>query len=501
MACYLSGGIQMGFSRSQRATKWAAAATTAALAMALAYPATMAAGAVRAGLGDILTAATGTAASAASPGCAWPVESTATTANVAAPDPFAAYWLTPFSTSSSESISISGSFPTSRFMSFAVYNDSFQLFTNTVNGKKVSSYLSSYQIVPNQGTGNPWRSGHVRKGQQFTVRLKPTVTAAQQRSENAIPTIDQQAPAGTSGPSGVAYLVFRAYVPAGGVAAVQLPSITVKEAGRNTTLQHCSTQSGAVSEAISDQHTTSASMLAVLNGLRDDGVAMSCSTRCTDPELQYFGPSADSEAGLFPDPADRYVEMRFTPKPGYVVVTHGMAPTSPVTAGHGSPGDTIGAHPVAWVKPKFQVLSWSIANYVGTKPYPVAEAAKGANVQVGGTPDYLTTLQNGYYTVVSSPATDKPSAKSLKANAATWIPTSAVYSTTPEFQLLRNVLPQRSRYPEGFAFVKPPANPSDIVTPAKLRQRMGAYYPQIAQCSLGAFEAGGWAGCVANSRI
>jgi hypothetical protein len=500
MACYLSGGIQMGFSRSQRATKCAAAATTAALAMALVYPAAMAAGAVGADLGDILTAATGAIGSATSPGCAWPVKSTATTANVAAPDPFAAYWLTPFSTSSSESITISGSFPTSRFMSFAVYNDSFQLFTNTVNGKKVSSYLSSYQIAPNQGTGNPWRSGHVRKGQQFTVRLKPTVTAAQQRSENAIPTMDQHAPAGTSGPSGVGYLVFRAYVPAGGDAAVQLPSITVKEAGRSITLQRCSSQSGTTSETVSDQHTTSASTLAVLNGLRDDGVAMSCSTRCTDPELQYFGPSADSEAGLFPDPADGYVEMRFTPKPGYVVVTHGMAPTSPVTAGHGSPGDTIGAHPVAWVRPKFQVLSWSVANYIAALPYPVAEAAQGANVQVGATPDYLTTLQNGYYTVVSSPATDKPSAKSLKANAATWIPTSAVYSTTPEFQLLRNVLPQHSLYSEAFAFLKPPANPSDIISSAQVKKQMGAYYPQAAQCPIATFESGGWTACLAASR-
>jgi hypothetical protein len=496
MACYLSGGIQMGFSRSQRATRCAAVAATAALAVALAYPAAAAAGA---GLGDIMTAAT-SAASIASPGCAWPVESTASTANVAAPDPFAAYWLTPFSTSSSESITVSGPFPTSRFMSFAVYNDSFQLFTNTVNGKKVSSYLSGYQIVPNQGTGNPWRSGHVRKGQQFTVHLLPTVTAKQQRSENAIPMIDQQAPAGTSGPSGVGYLVFRAYVPAGGDAAVRLPSVTVTEGGRSTTLAHCSAVNGTTSEAVSDQHITSASTLALLRSLRDDGVAMSCSSRCTDPELQYFGPSADSEAGLFPDPADGYIEMRFTPKPGYVVVTHGMAPTSPVSAGHGSPGDTIGAHPVAWVKPKFQVLSWSVANYVGTKPYPVTEASQGANVEFGGTPDYLTTLQNGYYTVVSSPATDKPSAKSLKANGATWIPTSAVYSTTPEFQLLRNVLPQQSRYAEGFGFIKPPANPSDIIPSATVKKQMGAYYPQTAQCPIATFESGGWTACLAASR-
>jgi len=101
----------MVFSRSQRAAKCTAAATTAALAASLAYPAAAAAGAVRADLGDILTTATGAVASATSPGCAWPVESTATTANVAAPDPFAAYWLTPFSTSNSESMTISGSFP------------------------------------------------------------------------------------------------------------------------------------------------------------------------------------------------------------------------------------------------------------------------------------------------------------------------------------------------------------------------------------------------------
>jgi len=499
MACYLSGGIQMGFSRSQRATK-CAAATTVALAMALVYPATMAARAVGADLGDILTATTGAVASSASPGCAWPVESTATSANVAAPDPFAVYWLTPISTSSSESITIRGSFPTSRFMSFAVYNSSFQVFANTVHSKRVSSYLSGYQLAPDQGTSNPWHTGRVRKGQRFTVHLMPVVTAARQRSENAIPTIDQQAPAGTSGPSGVGYVVFRAYLPSGGDATVQLPSITVTEDGISTTLPRCSAQSGTTSEAVSDQRTASVSTLAVRSGLRDDGVAMSCTTGCPAPELQYFGPSADSEAGLFPDPVNGYIEMRFTPKPGYVIVTRGKAPTSPVTAGHGSPGNSIGAHPVSWIKPKFQVLSWSIANYLAALPYPVVKTGQGGAAQFGGTPDYLTTLQDGYYTVVSSLPSDKPSAASLKANAATWIPMSASNSATPEFQLLRNVLPQQSRYPEGFAFIKPPANPSDIIPPAKVRQQMAAYYPQTAQCPVGTFETDGWAGCLAATR-
>jgi hypothetical protein len=488
----------MTFSWSRRATKYAVAATTAALAAALVYPAATAVGA---GLGGITATTAAVVAPVTSPGCAWPVESTPTTANVAAPDPFATYWLTPFIANRSESITINGSFPTSRFMSFAVYNDSFQLFTNIVNGKKVSSYLPGFQMAPNQGAGNPFRTGRVRKGkQQFTVHLMPTVTARQQRSENAIPTVDQQEPAGTSGPTGVGYVVFRTYLPAGGNAAVRLPVITVTQGGRSTRLSRCTTQSGT-SEAVSDQRSTSTSTLAVLNGLRDDGVAMSCAASCAAPALQYFGPSADSETGLFPDPANGYIEMRFTPKPGYVVVTHGEAPTSPVTAGHGSPGNTIGAHPVSWTKPKYQVLYWSIANYLAKKPYPVVPASQGTNTQFGGTPDYLTTVQGGYYTIVSALPSDKPSARSLKANAATWIPTSSSNSTAPEFQLLRNVLPQRSRYPEAFAFIKPPVNPSDIIIPAKVRQQMGAYYPQTAQCSVAAFEAGGWAGCLANSRI
>jgi hypothetical protein len=228
---------------------------------------------------------------------------------------------------------------------------------------------------------------------------------------------------------------------------------------------------------------------------------MSCATGCAAPQLQYFGPSADSEAGIFPDPASGYIEMSFTPKRGYVIVTHGKAPASPTTAGHGSPGDTIGAHPVSLTKPKFQVLYWSIANYLGSKPYPVVETSQGAKSEFGATPDYLTAVKGGYYTVVSSLPSNKPSAASLKASGATWIPMSASTPATPEFQLLRNVLPQQSRYPDGFAFIKPPANPSDIITPTKVRQQMGAYYPQTAQCSVAAFEAGGWAGCVANSRI
>ncbi len=140
------------------------------------------------------TASTGSRAAGAFPGCAWPVETTPATANVAAPDPYATYWTTPFRASPHDSITITGVYPTSRFMSFAVYNDSFQLFSNTVHGKSVPSDLSDYQINANRGSRNPWRTGRVSRHRAFTVRLRPHVTAGRQHTANAIPMIDQNPP-------------------------------------------------------------------------------------------------------------------------------------------------------------------------------------------------------------------------------------------------------------------------------------------------------------------
>ena len=464
--------------RRGRTVMGAAGAVTAAMVLGMSSPSS----AARTGTHGGTASRPAAQVTPALPDCAWPVETTPTTSNVAAPDPFATYWTTPFLASRHDSITIRGSYPTSRFMSFAVYNDSFQLFTNIVHGKSVASDLTDYQITANRGSRNPWRSGRVGRHVAFTVRLRPTVTAAQQHSENAIPMIDQNPPASPSGPRGVGYVIFRTYVPAGGNTKVQLPAITVTRGRRSTTLPPCPRGP----QSPESNHAASAAVLTarVLTAGSAD-----------PPELQYFGPSAASQGGLFPNPVNAYLLMEFTPRQGYVVVTHGRAPTSPTEAGRGVPGDSIGAYPVRWIRPKFQVRYWSIANYLNAPPYPVVENGQGSHEVFGGTADYLTTLRHGYYTVVSSLPADKPSRKSLRANAATWIPTSAAQPTAPEFQLLRNMLSQQRLYPEGFTFIPPPASPSDSIPPATVQQHMGAYYPQTAQCTVLTFEISGWAGC------
>ena len=432
------------------------------------------------------------------PGCSWPIETTPTSANFAAPDPYATYWTTPFLAGPGYSVTIKGSFPTTRFMSFVVYNDSFTYFTNTVQGKSVPSDLSDYQITPDRGSENPWRTGKVGKRIKFTIRIVPRATAAQQKSENAIPMIDQDPPANPAGPPGVGYVIFRAYIPSGGNTAVRLPAIAITHDGQRTTLPQC-TRSAVAAEKKIPALARVLSALKTMHGSRLGNTPRSCTSGCAAPELQYFGPSAAATAGLFPNPVNGYISMSFTPKKGYVVVTHGKAASSPTDAGSGTPGDSIGAYPVSWVHPKYQVRYWSIANYLAKSPDPVVEIGHGSKAIFGGTADYLTTLKDGYYTVISSLPSDKPSASSLKANAGTWIPMSASHPTTPEFQLLRNMLSQQSLYPEGFVFISPPANPSDSIPPATVQQQMGAYYPQTAECTVQTFETQGWSGCLAAS--
>ena len=433
------------------------------------------------------------------PGCSWPLETTPTKANLAAPDAYATYWTTPFFAGPGDSVIIRGTYPTSRFMSFVVYNDSFQDFTNTVGGKSVASDLTDYQIAPDRGSRNPWRTRRVRRRPNFTVRILPGATAAQQRHENAIPMIDQNAPADPQGPPGIGYVIFRTYIPSGGNTTVQLPAMTVTHNGRSATLHQCTPATLPVQKR---RIAALAKVLSVLKKIHSGDLSTtppSCTSGCDDPSLQYFGPSAATKAGLFPNPVNGYLEMNFTPAPGYVVVTHGEAPSSPTDVGSGTPGDSVGAHPVPWLRPKFQVRYWSVSNYVAAKPYPLVKVGRGAKVIFGGTPDYLTTLKDGYYTVVSSLPSDKPSASSLEAYAATWIPTSPRNPTAPEFQLLRNMLSQQSLYPEGFAFISPPASSSDIIPAATVQGQMGAYYPQTAQCTVQTFETGGWTGCLAAS--
>ena len=87
-------------------------------------------------------------------------------------------------------ITLSGRYPESRYMSFAVYDENGTSFT--ANG--VSSSLTDYQIMPDPGSVNPWQQV-ARPGGAFTVTLQGDVTP---NLANALPIAPNASSAGTT---------------------------------------------------------------------------------------------------------------------------------------------------------------------------------------------------------------------------------------------------------------------------------------------------------------
>jgi hypothetical protein len=465
------------------------------------------------------------------PFCAWPVESTPALANEAGPDPNATYWTTPFKTSSGfTSLTIEGRYPTARFASFTVYDNGGDTFTQTVNGKTVTSALADYRILPDAGSVNPWRVATVPPGRRttFTVRLRRHVTLFAQQHHNALPMVDTgPPPAKPVAPSDIGFVTFRTYIPSGGNTTVALPKIIVNRrvsvpsphrapafTGRaytaatkatHTVLPTCNATRIAhavkVSKALKKlvgriQHapsTTDQVTACTING--QPRYTNGCA-----PSLQWVQASSAQIGALFPNPSNAYISMSFHPAPGTVVVTRGRMPTSPKAAGHGALGDSIGAVPVNWTASPlpYQVRYWSVNNYLIKEPYPVVTEGAGPNRTYGGTADYQTAVDgSGRYTVVSSLPADKPTASTLAANTATWIAMQGDQPNVAETQWMRNML---SNYPNAIQNIPPASSPTEYVTGPIVAQTMGAYYPRSAQCSTATFATGGADACFAAAR-
>ena len=99
------------------------------------------------------------------PGCAWPVETTPTTSNVAAPDPFATYWTTPFLASPGDSITIRGSYPTSRFISLSsiTTHTSFSLTQCTERACRQTLLTTRSSLTPDRLTRGAGPGGKARR--------------------------------------------------------------------------------------------------------------------------------------------------------------------------------------------------------------------------------------------------------------------------------------------------------------------------------------------------
>jgi hypothetical protein len=453
------------------------------------------------------------------PHCGWPVESTPSLANEEGPDPNATYWTTPFENNGTvRSLTIKGTYPTARFMSFVAYNYLGDDFTATTDGKTVESAIADYKIAPDPGSVNPWQVNSVPTGKStnFTVRLRRGVTPGLQQRLNEIPLVDPNHPEPTTvqpalAPEDVGFLTMRTYIPSGGNKTVKLPTVIVnhvverhgKRRIAHTALPTCN------AERLAHAVKAKKDLKKIIAKIKGEATATTQVTPCAvegvprysngcGKPLEWEQASTDQIGGLFPNPSNAYISMYFYPSPGTVVVTRGLMPTTPLAAGSGSLGDSIGATPVNWTASPlpYQLRYWSVNNYLIKEPYPVVTQGAGPNRTYGGTADYQTAINsNGQYTVVSSLPADKPSEASLGANSATWIAMQGDQPGIAETQWMRNMMGENFAY--SIQQVPKAPLPTEYVPASVVAQAMGPYYPASAQCQVATFEAGGASACFA----
>ena len=390
------------------------------------------------------------------PFCGWWFLTTAQSFNVALPDTSAAYWTTPFLAEPGLKIVVKGQFPEARFMSLTVYDNAGGTFTR--NG--VTSALVDYEIRPDAGTANPFRTTTGRLG-RFTITVQRHVARS---GRNVIPMVPASEGPGIV-PPGVGFIVYRIYLPrSGSFDSVPLPTLSLSRHGHVDPLATCPWQaSGGGLDGIRPTPPPAR---------RTTAIAAQAATP------QFFRPKAATTNSFFPNVANAYLAATFTPAAGSVVVVRGKAPSTPT-----------GSTALPWPSASSDLRYWSLCNNENVSPFPVVvvtDPQTGGSIY-GCSADLDTPVVDGSYTYVLSSLADRPS-NATKANGITWLP----YSSRQVEQVLvfRNMLGQA--FPASVQHVPQDGNP------ASASSAMGAYYPQIATCAASTFAAGGATACSAG---
>lgn len=410
------------------------------------------------------------------PVCSWWTETTATTMNVAFPDTSATYWTTPFIAQPGMSIQINGKYPQTRFMSLTVYNNAGGTFTLD-NG--VESQIDDYQIDPGEGSLNPWQVA-APSGGDFTVTLSPD---AAPDDTNTLPILPSDPQPSGELPANLGFLVMRVYLPQGGPSAVELPALTViPAAGQPSVLPACNKKTRPIAQATK----TGVKVMEAIKRAQSGGLPAPCGSDCP-PSLSFFRASAATTNAFFPNTANAYASMLFTPQDDSVVVIRMRVPSSPSGVGGGT-------SPVPWPDNSYNMRYWSVCNTVYAKPYPVVanKNPKTGSTTYGCLPDNaaVTTTIGGadYATIVISSPASKPR-NATKFNGVNWLPTSLAYPKAMEMVAVRNMLPS-DNFNNAVQNVPQPA------TAQEARDAMDLYYPETATCSVAVFEAAGADGCI-----
>ena len=390
--------------------------------------------------------------SANAPPCAWNVELSTRTlndVNVAAPDTAAAYWTLRYTVQPGLTLTVKGRFPDARYLSFNTYDARFRGFTT--NG--VASAIADYKIEPDPGDVNPWRQPSA-KGGSYTVSIRSTVNTGE---VNALPLAPSDTPDGATG-----YLILRTYLPAGGPAAVQLPTVTFATATSSRTVAPCTAHNvGELPRAVTDRRPRPGTPLPN-----------------QQPSSGFHRVNA-SGISAFPNVDAAYlVYVLVPPAADQVLVVRGKAPSHPV-----------GDHSAPWPRSGLDVRYVSLCSYPSIFPAPVTHnQLPNGSYDNGCRDDSQTQVDpRGFYTYVVGTESQRAQIETIPS---VFVPISSAHAQEKHFLLLRNLLANND-FGHAVQNVPPDASPDQAAAV------MGDYYPRATLCGLSSLAAHGISACVA----
>ncbi|MGN2636366.1 hypothetical protein ACTD5D_09280 [Nocardia takedensis] len=309
--------------------------------------------------------------------CGWSRRIGADTVNVALPDTFANYWMTAVPALPAEGLTLRGTFPHGRYLSFTSYRGS-----QTLDG------LNDLAIEPDAGSVNPFRPGAERTAtdRAYTVRVKPG------------PRPERPEPNTLYADAGLAVVLYRVYRPDAGLdplGGAGLPEFTVEGPGGPRTLPPCQTSDQVVDP----------------NGIHaGSGISLPAALRGAD----YRTWARTSGNGVFANPDNTYLASRVAPAAGQVAVVRATLPGTPATVA-GQPRMTVS-----------DLRYWSLC----------ANEVFSTRVAACVVDDEIPVDAKGEFTVVVSDPADRPANARLDCGVA-WLPTTRAATLL----LMRNMLP------------------------------------------------------------
>ena len=460
------------------------------------------------------------------PYCAWWVETSTQSTNVAEPDTNAAYWTTPFAVSDT-TVTIKGNFVDARYFSLQVYgSDGQPVAVADASGDSTTTFstIADFELSADDGASNPFETGvYADTAVGYTVDIVPF-----EGGEPVGATSANTLPMPTSGDIG--FVVIRTYVPdslplpsdvlgantpaATSVAgafeleARALPGISVTTDSGTQQLPQCSSDDGARltwSPPTGLATTAAPVLLEAITGQRYKKQQQEADTTLYQDVASGAGAALNflrtkTATTPFPNGSSAYVAAAYELKPGQAAIVFANLPTSPWDATNDGTGTSdanaqqwpVGAVPVDWndgAPTSYQMRYLSTCTYVLAPPFPVTSVDYGCATdtqlhQVRANARAAEGALGAPRMVVITYPGEKFE-PTTATGPFTWLPARRANGNAIQAVAMRNMLPSTMFTNSATDVDYTQAQLSSASTMAEVTSNiMGAYYPEGFICDI-----------------